>query len=132
MNLPTASRLLLRADGVFLCVAGGMAMVMDAVGHFRGIGPLAGMLGSPHSIGGFEAHGLALILGVLIFRHATAPARIRWHWVALAVHVFLGGSNLLFWSSFEQLKLIPVGIATTAFHVLFVALHVLCLARLRK
>jgi len=107
-------------------------MAMDAVGHFMGLGPLAFMLGSPHSIGGFEAHGLALILGVLIYRSHRSQERRASHWLALVVHALLGGSNLLFWSSFQQLGVIPIGIVTTFLHAVFVVLNATCVARTGK
>ena len=122
-------RRVLRADGVFLCIAGSVAMTMDAVGHFMGAGPFAFMLGSPHSIGGFEAHGLALIVGVLIYRSHRLRERRSSHWLALVVHALLGGSNLLFWSSFQQLGVIPMGIITTSLHAVFAVLNAACAGR---
>jgi hypothetical protein len=43
-------------------------MVAETVGHFFGGGPLAATHGSPHTIGGFEAHGFAIIIGTLLLR----------------------------------------------------------------
>jgi hypothetical protein len=116
----------LRADGAFLCLVGAAAMAADAAGHFLGLGPLAGMRGSPHSIGGFEAHGLAIVIGVLLWRAASAPAP-SWHGVGLVVHLLLGGSNLLFWSSFVHLDAVATGVVTTACHGLFVLAQATCL-----
>ena len=56
----------LRLDGVFLILAGGSALVAETIGHFFGVGPLAATQGSPHTIGGFEAHGFAIIIGSLL------------------------------------------------------------------
>ena len=121
MNI-ALSRKILRANGAFLVAVGGGAMVSDAVGHFLGIGPLAIMRGSPHSIGGFEAHGLAALMGILLWRAARAPAPF-WHVIGLMVHLLLGGANLMFWSSFAYMNAVAMGYATTAFHILFVLAH---------
>jgi hypothetical protein len=123
------SRWLLRIDGIFLCVAGGAAMTSETLGHFLGIGPLAATRGSPHTIGGFEAHGLAILIGVLLVLSAKQSDRRMWHIVGLTTHLFLGGSNLLYWSSFVELNVVSVGIVTTVFHAVFVLLHGVCLAR---
>lgn len=121
------SRWTLRLDGIFLALAGGAALLADTVGHFFGIGPLAATRGSPHTIGAFEAHGLAVILAVLLLRAAGLADRRLWHRVGLSTHLLLGSANLLFWSSFVQQGVVIVGIVTTALHIAFVAAHVTCL-----
>jgi len=121
------SRWILRLDGIFLCVAGGAAMASELVGHFFGVGPLAATRGSAHTIGGFEAHGLAVLIAVLLLRAATLAERKMWHVVGLATHLFLGTANVLFWTSFVQQDVVPVGIVTTALHAVFVIAHAACL-----
>jgi len=69
------SRWTLRLDGLFLAFAGCAALVAETVGHFFGVGPLAATLGSPHTIGGFEAHALAIIIAVLLLRGAALADR---------------------------------------------------------
>jgi hypothetical protein len=118
----------LRCDGIFLALAGSLAMTMETVGHFGGVGPLAAQFGSPHTIGGFEAHGLAVMLGLLLYRAAGLPERRMWHWLGLTIHVFLGLANLVFWSSFVELNVVPVGVVTTILHAAVVALHSVCLS----
>ena len=121
------SRWILRLDGLFLAVAGVAALIAETLGHFLGIGPLAATLGSPHTIGGFEAHGLAVIIAVVLFHAATLPERRPWHFLGLSVHLLLGTANIVFWSSFVQQDLVEVGLVTTALHVIFVAAHRFCL-----
>lgn len=123
------SRWTLRLDGAFLALAGTAAMISETVGHFFGVGPLANTLASPHTIGGFEAHGLAIIIAVLLLRAATLVDRRLWHIVALSTHLFLGSANVLFWSSFVQQGLVTVGIVTTALHIVFVVAQAICLRR---
>jgi hypothetical protein len=120
-------RNLLRFNGLFLLLVGCAAMVQEALGHFAGAGPLSHLKNSPYTIGGFESHGLAAILGCLLLWKASDLNRRPWHLCALVIHVLLGASNIAFWVSFVVLGLVPVGIATTIAHVAFVALHLVCL-----
>src|SRR6185503_5513208 len=107
----------LRLDGLFLILAGGTAMLTEIGGHFFGVGPMAATLGSPYTIGGFEAHGLAIIFAVLMIRAAARTDRGLWHAVGLSVHLLLSSANLLFWTSFVQQDLVVMGVITTVFHV---------------
>jgi hypothetical protein len=112
----------LRVDAVFLLVASAGGFVSDIVGAFLGRGPVAPILaGAPHAaIGLVEAHGLAFILGVLLWRAAATRA---WHITAAAIHVLLGTANLVFWQFFVAGDMLAVGYITTALHWLFVALQ---------
>lgn len=121
----------LRADGIFLVWAGGAAMISETVGHFLGKGPQASTLGSPYTIGGFEAHGLAILIAILLLRAASRPGRSLWHAVAVATHALLGTSNLIYWTSFVQQDLLTVGYVTTALHITFVTVQTICLRRER-
>jgi hypothetical protein len=115
-------RLVLRANAVFLILAGGVSMLLDLRAYFFGVGPSIRLIeNAPHTVIGFvEAHGLALILGILFAR--AAPSR-PWHLTAAAVHVLLGGSNILFWQAFVAGDILAMGYVTTAFHILFVVLE---------
>ncbi|HKQ26758.1 MAG TPA: hypothetical protein VJT81_20115 [Burkholderiales bacterium] len=121
------SRWTLRLDGIFLAFAGGAAMITETVGHFLGIGPMAATLRSPYTIGGFEAHGLAIIVAVLLLRASALADRRLWHVVGLSVHLLLGSANILFWTSFVQLGLLEVGFVTTALHIIFAVAQAACL-----
>jgi len=117
------SRWTLRLDSIFLGLAGTAAMIAETVGHFLGFGPLAETRGSPHTIGGFEAHGLAVLIAILLFHGATAADRKLWHVVGLTTHLFLASANLLYWSSFVYHGLLPVGIVSTVLHIIFAVAH---------
>ncbi len=82
-------KLILRANAIFLLAASAGGLVTDVHGSFFGSGPLAGILAAaPHAgIGFIEAHGLAFILGILLWR--AAPLR-SWHVTAAAIHVLQG------------------------------------------
>ena len=119
----------MRLDGGFLAIAGSLGLLADTTGHFFGVGPMAEMFGSPYTIGGFEAHGLAVILGVLLLRAAKVADRRSWHALGLSVHLLLGTPNLMFWSSFLQLDVLMIGVVTTALHIIFVGAQAACLWR---
>ncbi|HEX5700297.1 MAG TPA: hypothetical protein VFX77_06585 [Rubrobacter sp.] len=119
----------MRLDGGFLAIAGSIGLFTDTAGRFFGVGPMAEMFDSPHTIGGFEAHGLAIILGVLLLRAAGLAERRQWHALGLSVHLLLGAANLMFWSSFVQLDVVMVGIVTTVLHIVLICTQTACLWR---
>ena len=121
MSLPYRV-LLLRANAVFLLVASSGGMISDLIGAFLLRGPMGRVVEQvPHAAIGFvEAHGLAFIIGVLLWR--AEPARL-WHGTAAAVHVLLGTSNLVFWPLFGFAGMLAVGYVTTALHGVFAALQ---------
>ncbi len=114
-------------DGAFLAIAGSAALISDVLGHFFGIGPTAETFRSPYTIGGFEAHALAIIIAVLLLRGAKLADRRVWHALGLSVHLLLGTANVIFWSSFIQMDVLMVGVVTTALHILFAGAQGVCL-----
>ena len=120
-------RLILRANGLFLILFGGSGFLLDLRGYFLKEGAQSGLFASaPHTAIGFvEAHGLAVIIGVLLWR--AQPAR-SWHLTAAAVHVLLGASNLIFWQIFVATKLLALGYISTSVHWIFVVLHLWAVA----
>ena len=119
---PLNRRLLLRVNAAFLLAASAGGMWSDILGAFFARGHVASLLTSaPHTAIGFvEAHGLAFILGVLLWR---AEAARSWHVTAAAVHVLLGTANLLFWQIFIAADMLAVGYITTSLHWTFVVLQ---------
>lgn len=90
--------------------------------NFFGLGPVARLVAeAPYAgLGFIEAHGLAFILGILMWR--AQPAR-GWHLAAAAIHALLGTANLVFWQLFIVSDMLLVGYVTTALHGLFVVLQ---------
>ena len=119
---PTKRRLLLRANAAFLLVASAGGMWSDILGAFFARGHVAPVLANaPHAaIGLVEAHGLAFIIGVLLWR---AEAVRSWHLTAAAVHALLGTANLVFWPIFVTSDMLAVGYITTSLHWTLVALQ---------
>jgi phosphoglycerol transferase MdoB-like AlkP superfamily enzyme len=109
------------ADATFLLMAGGMAMLSELLGYFWNVGPQARTFHkSPYTVGGFEAHGLAVLIAILLYRAGAKDQKRWWHLYAALVHMLLGGANLLFWRTFVYFKAIALGIITTIAHVGFV------------
>ena len=76
---------------------------------------------APLAISSFEAHLLALLLGAVLAMGARASERGRFHVLAAAIHVVLGGSNLLFFErAFGALDMRTFGVVITACHLFFV------------
>jgi hypothetical protein len=117
----------LRANAVYLMAAAAGGLWSDILGAFFARGHVASVLsGAPHTAIGFvEAHGLALIIGMLLW---LAPPERKWHSVAAAVHLLLGTANLVFWQVFVAADLLAVGYITTSLHWLFAALQMVAAA----
>ena len=115
-------RRILRANALFLILFGGSGFLLDLRAYFLSVGPQSVLIANaPHTAVGFvEAHGLAVIIGVLLWR--AQPSR-SWHFTAAAVHVLLGASNLVFWQIFVAGNMLGLGYVSTGFHWLFVVLH---------
>lgn len=116
-------RLLLRVNAVFLIVAAVGAWVSaDFPASFSGTGPFGPLIAHQPALGiGFvEAHGLAIILGVLLWRAPSAPS---WHITGAAIHLLLGACNIIFWQLFIATNTLPMGWITTVMHTLLFVLQ---------
>ncbi len=112
-------RFILRFDAAFLCIAAIAGLLGDIAGIWFNRGPMAVIVGAaPNAgIGLVEAHGLAFIVGLLMWR---AASELRWHLAAAYVHLVLGSANLLFWNVFVVSDALAIGYVTTAAHGLLV------------
>ena len=116
----------LKLNATFLMLIGSLQMIFESLSHFRGVGPMADrFIQSPFTIGFFEAHGLAVLMGVLLWRASARPEKF-WHQLAVIIHLLLGCANLLFWNSFVQLDFVLPGIVATIFHGVFISLEAYC------
>jgi len=118
---------LLLADATFLLVAGGMSFLLELLGHFANIGPFARMFyGSSYTIGFVEAHGLAVLTALLLYRASASNQRHFWHLYAAGVHVLLGSANVLFWGDVLHFGFPLILVVTTIVHGLFVLAQGTC------
>jgi hypothetical protein len=118
-----AGRALLLANGAILGFIALAAAMADLAGHFVNLGPMGPSLYQNNdAIGFFEAHGLALLVAVLLLRNSNAVGP-SWNFTAATLHLLLGGANLLFWPVFVENGLVPMGVATTAMHAVFFVLE---------
>jgi hypothetical protein len=114
---------LLLVNAIVLGAVALMQALFDLAGHFLEIGPLAGALaGKSETIGFFEAHGLALIVSILMLTNARAEGA-TWNWVAAAVHALLGAANLMFWPVFVENGMVTMGVVATGGHGVFLVLQ---------
>jgi hypothetical protein len=118
----TVRHLILRANALYIGLAGFAGVIFDIRGVLYGTGPQGrATAGAPHAgIGFVEAHGLAVILAVLLWR--ARPERAS-HITALAVVALLGTANLAFWQTFIVMDALTMGYVTTGLHWTFVALN---------
>jgi hypothetical protein len=120
------NKTVLKLNAGFLVLIGSLQMTFELLSHFGGVGPLADRFtASPYTIGFFEAHGLAVLMGILLWRASLEPRKF-WHLLAVAIHILLGGANLLFWNSFIQLDFVLPGIIATIFHGIFMMAEAYC------
>jgi hypothetical protein len=118
----TVRQLILRANAIYIGVAGCAGVIFDIRGVLYGLGPQGRALAdAPYAgIGFVEAHGLAVILAVVLWR--ARPERAA-HLTALAVVALLGTANLAFWQAFVAMDALTMGYVTTALHWTFAALN---------
>ena len=117
----------LRLNAVFLLLVSLAQATSELLSYFLGVGPLAGKFtSSPYTIGFFEAHSLATLIGLILFKASLGEPERFWHIFAVSVHLLLGGANILFWDSFVTLDFVGPGIVATFFHGIFVVTHTGC------
>lgn len=120
-------------NGLYLGLTGFAQMIFELLSHYRGTGPLNEIFtDTPYTIGFFEAHGFAVLTGILVFSVMLKGLDAHWHLYLAGVCFLLGGSNLLFWESFSKVGLVTAGIIATSLHILFFVLQVICYSMIRR
>ncbi|MEZ4681521.1 MAG: hypothetical protein R2932_45645 [Caldilineaceae bacterium] len=106
---------------------GGAFALFDLWGYYLGGGPLGPILHNLlYTIGFFEAHALACMLGLLLLRAQRVDPAPVWHLVAATIHLLLGGANLLFWPLAVQWHVEGPEMVVTAIHGLLVIAQLIC------
>jgi hypothetical protein len=120
-------QVLLRANAAFLGLFGAVSFfVLDVRGIWFSAGPQTAVLrGEPASgVGFLEAHGLAVIIGIWLWRASRADSPERaWHLTGVAVHTLLATCNIALWRIFILCDVLILGYVSTALHILFAVLH---------
>ena len=125
---------ILKIDGCFLVVMGILAGMTDLASYFAGKGPFGQTyFQNSIAIGGFEAHGLAVIAGFILVLKSWASDAAFFNKVAIAIHSVLGISNLIWFQLFLDTGMLAMGIITTVVHLTLVILNVVDMSnRLRS
>jgi hypothetical protein len=115
-------------DGYFLAVMGTAAGVIDMVGYFTGKGPFGKIYyQNSNTIGGFEAHFLAVIIGIILIGKSKSVETGFFCKMAIAIHLVLGSSNLIWFQVFYDTNTLPMGIITTFTHFALMVFHTLAI-----
>jgi hypothetical protein len=121
---------ILRIDGIFLMVMGTMAAITDIIGYYSGNGPFGRIYFQNNiTIGGFEAHSLAIILGIILFIKSKASDAHFFNKIAVAIHLVLGVSNLVWFDIFFETGSISMGYTSTIAHFTLVLLNIIAISR---
>jgi hypothetical protein len=114
---PRLRERILRFHAAYLGVAAVAGLLrMDIPAIFFGTGPEAPILeAAPFAgIGFLEAHGLALIIAVLLWK---APSTRLWHVTGFSTGALLGGANLMLWEIFIFTGQLGMGYVATGLHL---------------
>ncbi|SRR6266542_3042917 len=125
--------LILRADAITLGLFGLFGLTTDLLSYFAGTGAWKGVLfNNPLAVGAVEAHGLAIIIAVLLIRQAAFNDQVVWHLTAVTAHLLLGICNLVFWQVFIHANVVPLGIVATIYHFVFVIVNSVAVSLARR
>lgn len=119
----TMRKLILRADACWLVLASLAGLAVAVPGAFLASGPSVLRAVPEAALGVVQAHGLALIFGLLLWR--ALPTRSS-HLIGGSVHVLVGAGNVLFWPMTADV--LPVEHVITGLHLLFAAAQLLAAA----
>ena len=127
-NARTLRKTVLLLNGLFLAGMGSAFALFDLWGYYLGGGPLGPIMHNLlYTIGFFEAHALAGLLGLLLLRARRVDPAPVWHLVAATIHLLLGSANLLFWPLAVQWQAERPEMVVTTIHGLFVIAQLICL-----
>lgn len=116
---------LLLVNGIVLGTIALLQVLFDLAGYFLDLGPnAAALFQNADAIGYLEAHGLALLIAIILVVHHRRDGA-TWNWIAAATHLLLGVANVLFWPAFASYGIETLGVVATALHAGFFALQVI-------
>ena len=123
-------RFILKVDGIFLAGMGMLAGIADLASYYGGKGPF-GQTYFQNSIiiGGFEAHCLAVILGLILILRSKSPEGLFYNKVAIGIHCVLGISNLVWFRVFYDTGMLSMGFIATALHFNMVFFNMIAISK---
>lgn len=120
----------LKIDGIFLTVMGSLAGITDLASYFAGKGPFGETyFQNSIAIGGFEAHCLAVITGLVFVLKSKSSDAQFFNKIAIAIHSVLGICNLVWFEVFIYTNMILMGFVTTIAHFSFVAFNSIAISK---
>ncbi|HEX7844408.1 MAG TPA: hypothetical protein VF476_01335 [Chitinophagaceae bacterium] len=121
-------KIILKIDGIFLMLMGTLAGITDLVAYYTGKGPFgSAYYQNDITIGGFEAHCLAVITGYVLFSKSKADKVNFYTKIGLITHLVLGTANLLWFGVFFNTGTVAMGYITTIAHFTFAFLHIMAI-----
>src|SRR5262245_50715165 len=115
-----AKRLILKLNAAYLGAFGAVSFfALDVRAIWFAAGPQAAVLrGEPAAgIGFLEAHGLAVILAIWLWRASRPQSPERaWHLTGAAVATLLAISNVTLWQIFVVCDVLMLGYVSTSLH----------------
>jgi len=123
-------KLILRLDAAFLSLAGILGVLTALMSYTSGSGPFRDTFqGNPTVAGAVETHALAILVAALLWYFSQQRRMTPGNWIGLFAHLVMGGGNILWFGLFMRVQAETLGIAVTALHLLFAALHLGLLVR---
>lgn len=119
----TMRKLILRADACWLVLASLAGLAVAGSGAFFASAPSVLRAVPEAAVGLMQAHGLALIFGLLMWR--ALPRRSS-HVIGGSVHLLLGAGSALFWPATADV--LPIEHLITGLHLLFAVAQLLAAA----
>ena len=123
-------RIIISIDAYFLIVAGALAGFFDMLSYITGKGVWRlTFYKNPLAIGFFEAHMLAIIIGLFLLRMCQKQDWVFAMRMALVIHLILGVSNIIWFEGFSMVNAEIGGLIATIIHFVFVSLYLFLLCK---
>lgn len=124
------NKTILRADAVFVGLAGSFGVTSDLTSYLAGKGVFANIFyQNPLVISSVEAHMLGIATAVLLWYFSTKLPTTAGNKLAIAFHLICGISNVVWFDIFYLANMPTQGFVVTILHFLFVALNGLVVFR---
>ncbi|MBK8464212.1 MAG: hypothetical protein IPL32_00135 [Chloracidobacterium sp.] len=118
------NKIILRADAVFVGLAGSFGVASDLTSYLAGKGVFGNIFHqNPLVISSVEAHMLGITTAVLFWYFSSKLATTAGNQLAIAFHLICGISNVVWFDIFYLTNMPTQGFVVTILHFFFVALN---------